>query len=201
MIWRAFLRDERAAAAAEFALVLPLLLIAIFGTIDVGNFAWTINKNEKATQVGARWAVATDMLDSSLANYSFAASGGITQGTKVDPTSFPGVTCTSTSCTCASGGTCAWGPTLDSAAFTRLVNRMKQVNPDITASNVVVNYAWSGLGFSGDPNGPDVAPLTTVRLTGMTYKPLTLFIFNAALPVPNASYALTLEDGQGTDSY
>lgn len=203
MNWRELLTNERGAAAAEFSLVLPLLLLAIFGTIDVGRYAWVINMNEKATQAGTRWAVATDLIDSDLKTYSFAAQGGITQGTVVDQTAFPGVTCqsngTAATCSC-DGASCSFGLTADNTAFTNLVNRMKQFNPNINAQNVVVNYAWSGLGFSGDPNGPDVAPLTTVRLRNMNFSPLTLFIFGGSVPLPSASYALSMEDGQGTTS-
>ncbi|AIT78904.1 TadE/TadG family type IV pilus assembly protein [Novosphingobium pentaromativorans] len=197
-------RNENGASAAEFALVLPILLIALIGTIDVGLYAWNINQAEKATQTGARWAVATDMVASGLKTYSFAVSGGVPQGTVVDQTAFPGVTCqsngTTASCTCASGGTCSFPLTADNAAFTRLVTRMAQIDGDITASNVVVTYAWSGLGFSGDPNGPDVAPLTTVSLRNMTYTPLTTLLFQVSVPLPSFAYALTMEDGSGTVS-
>ncbi|CDO38257.1 MULTISPECIES: TadE/TadG family type IV pilus assembly protein [Novosphingobium] len=197
-------RDQNGASAAEFALVLPILLIALIGTIDVGLYAWNINQAEKATQTGARWAVATDMVASGLKTYSFAVSGGVPQGTVVDQTAFPGVTCqsngTTASCTCASGGTCNFPLTADNAAFGRLVTRMAQIDSDITASNVVVTYAWSGLGFSGDPNGPDVAPLTTVSLRNMTYTPLTTLLFQVSVPLPSFAYALTMEDGSGTVS-
>ena len=56
--------DCDGAAGAEFALVLPLLILFLFGMIDVGRYMWTINQLEKATQVGARWAVVTDMVAS-----------------------------------------------------------------------------------------------------------------------------------------
>ena len=51
-----------------------------------------------------------------------------------------------------------------------------------------------GLGYSGDPTGPDVAPLTTVELTGLTFKPLILF--GGSVNFPSIQAALTLEDGE-----
>ena len=41
---RHLLRDEGGASAAEFALVLPLLLILLFGTIDVGRYVWSLSQ-------------------------------------------------------------------------------------------------------------------------------------------------------------
>lgn len=201
---RAFVEDRRAASAAEFALVLPLLLLLILGTIDVGLYAWQLNRAEKSTQIGARWAVATDMIASGLQGYSFASSGGIPQGTVVSASAFPGVTCQSSgagaSCTCAAGGSCAFPLTASSTAFTALVNRMQQIDPHVSAANVVVTYGWSGLGFSGDPNGPDVAPLTTVSLRNMTYQPISTAIFGVQVSLPTFAYTLTMEDGSGTVS-
>jgi hypothetical protein len=201
---RAFVQDRAAASAAEFALVLPLLLLLILGTIDIGLYAWQVNQAEKATQTGARWAVATDMIASGLQNYSFASAGGIPQGTVVGVSAFPGVTCqsggTSVSCTCAAGGSCAFPLTASNTAFTALVTRMKQIDGHITASNVVVTYGWSGLGFAGDPNGPDVAPLTTVSLRNMNYQPISTLVFGVQVPLPTFAYTLTMEDGSGTVS-
>ena len=42
---------------------MPILLFAI---IDGGRFAWEYNRAEKATQIGARMAVVTDVISTDL---------------------------------------------------------------------------------------------------------------------------------------
>ena len=56
---RRLLLDRTASSAAEFAMVLPLLILFLFGIIDGGRYMWEVNKAEKATQAGARVAIAT----------------------------------------------------------------------------------------------------------------------------------------------
>ena len=196
----AFVRDQRGASAAEFALVLPLLMIVLFGSIDIGRYGWNLSQAQKATQIGARWAAATDMIPSDLYSYSFATSGGIPQGTTVNATAFPGVICDNAGCRCPAGGTCNYGMTANTAAFNRLVARMADIYPDLTAANVQVTYAWSGLGFSGDPNGADVAPLITVSLRNLQFAPFTSFVWGAQFNLPSFAYSMPMEDGFGTSS-
>lgn len=208
---RRFIRDVSGAGAAEFALVVPLMLALLFAIIDVGRFVWAYNEAEKATQVGARWTIATDMVPTDLIGYSFAVDGGIPQGTPVPSSAFPGVSCTSTGCDCvtdeaicpgAAAGSCDFGTTADSDAFNAIVARMRRQKPDITASNVVVDYCNSGLGFSGDPHGPDVAPIVTVRLKDLKFRPMTLMVFDSpSIDMPSARYSLTMEDGRGDDAH
>jgi Flp pilus assembly pilin Flp len=200
-----FLRNENGGPAAEFALVLPVLLIFLLGTIDVGRLMWDWNQAEKATQMGVRYAVATDIVPSDLTTYSFTSSSeGIEQGDPVPEDNFPGVTCVGTpgtaSCSCVPGGTCNFGMTADATAFGNIVNRISAFKPDVTEDNVVIDYAYSGLGFAGDPNGADVAPLVTVRLQNLDFQPLLTQIFGTAITLPDFSATLTLEDGDGNFS-
>lgn len=196
----AFLRETRGASAAEFALVLPIFLLFLLGILDVGLYAWNINQLEKATQMGTRWAVATNMVPSGLASYSFATSGGISQGSVVPQGSFGGITCTSTGCRCK--GSCASGltPGFDAAAFTAIANRMRQFKSGIEDGDITIEYDWSGLGYAGDPNGPDVAPFVTVRVTGLQFQPISLLLFGASVDLPAARYTLTAEDSEGAFS-
>ncbi len=187
-------------------MVLPVVILLLLAIIDVGRFAWAFNKAEKATQVGARWAAVTDLVPSGLATYSFAVSGGIPQGSPVPVSAFPGVLCqsngTTVTCTCASGGTCSFATTPNATTFRDIVVRMKTIKQDIGEANVAVSYGNSGLGYAGDPNGPDVAPIINVRLHNATFRPLSLLVFGvSSLPMPSFSYSLTMEDGQGTVGY
>lgn len=195
----AFFRDERGASAAEFALVLPLLLIFLLGIIDVGRYMWESNRAEKATQMGARYAVVTEMVPSGLETYSFALSDGILAGDPVPIARFDRAVCNTSSCTCTGASVCG-SAGYDAAAFDAIVARMNAMYPPITDSNVIVEYRNVGLGYAGDPNGPDVAPLVTVRLTGLDFQPTTFVLFGRDINLPDFRAALTLEDGSGNVS-
>lgn len=185
-------------------MVLPVLLFFLLGTVDVGRLMWTWNKAEKATQVGVRFAAVTDMVPSGLASYDFVNVGGLTQGSVVPETMFGGASCTSSggsvSCSCHSGATCPSLGTANTAAFTNILTRMQRMMPELTAANVVVDYGYSGLGFAGDPNGSDVAPLITVSLRSVQFTPVLLELFGASISLPASSSSMTLEDGSGTTS-
>lgn len=210
MTQRGFWTDEEGGPAAEFAMVLPLALIFLFGIIDVGRYMWEYNQAEKATQMGARYAVATDVVASGLSGYSFAVSCGVQQGDPVTSAAFPGINCTgggtvaspSASCTLAGTSSCgtAIPTTASGVALGAIVNRMRLFKSDILPANVTVNYGYSGLGYAGDPNGLDVAPLVTVSVTGLTFQPLLTLIFSTPISMGTFSYSLTLEDGAGTTS-
>jgi Flp pilus assembly protein TadG len=191
------LRDQNGASAAEFGLVLPLLLFLLMGVIDAGRFMWEYNRAEKATQMGARYAVTTEMVPSGLETYSFAVSDGILAGTPVPAANFTQATCNTSSCSPCTGSVCG-SIGYDAAAFDAIVARMNLMYPMITDTNVTIEYRNVGLGYAGDPNGPDVAPLVTVRLTGLTFQPLVSMIFGGSVGMPDFAAALTLEDGSGT---
>jgi hypothetical protein len=200
------LRDCRGASAAEFALVLPLLLLMLFGIIDAGRFAWEFNKAEKATQVGARVAVVTDVIPGGLATASYVGVSGLTQGDVIPASALGLISCWSASgtltcsCTPPNGASpCPALGTANTASFDRIVTRMQYMKPDITASNVRVEYRGSGLGFAGDPNGMEVAPLVTVRLSGLQFKPITALLF-ATIAMPDFRTSLTAEDSSGSQS-
>ncbi len=194
--------DRAATSAAEFALILPLALLLLFGIIDVGNYAWTLNEYEKATQMGTRYAVVTNVVQPALETQSYVgvtcAGTALRAGDRICREALGTLECSGTACTCVTAP-CPAGP-VDNARFTALVNRMRTFQPDITADRVRVAYRGAGLGYAGDPNPPEIAPLVTVRIVNATYAPITLSPFGVAVPLPDFSYSLTLEDGEGATS-
>ena len=192
MTRRNLLTDCTGATAAEFAMVLPLLLILLFGVIDGGRFLWEFNRAEKATQVGARVAIVTNVLAEEIGTQDYVGVNGLTQGDRIPASDFTPVTCTS--------GGCGTGYTFDSDTFNNvLLPRMQAMDPRITADNVEVEYTGSGLGFAGDPNGSDAAPMVTVKLKGLTFTPITSLLF-ATFSMPDFASTMSSEDLSGSQS-
>jgi Flp pilus assembly protein TadG len=195
------LRRQDAATSAEFAMVLPLLILFLLGTIDVGRYMWGLNKVEKATQMGARMAVVTTMVPGGLAAANYGTSLG--QGASIPTSSFGAAQCAkpaaSVTCTCATTP-CPTLTPVDTAAFNAVTGRMKLIAPMVTDPNVTIDYTNSGLGYAGDPTGPDVAPIVTVTAANVPFRPLVFMFLGGNLKLPTVSASLTLEDGQGNFS-
>jgi Flp pilus assembly protein TadG len=169
--------------------VLPLLLIFLLGIIDVGRLMWTLNQAEKATQMGARYAVVSNPV-ASIINVNYVTAHNIPGGDVVPATLFSQAVCTNTACTVSGSA----ANSRDGDAFDDIVEWMQNFYGGVTAANVVVSYQNVGLGYSGNPHGPDVSPLTTVELRNLTFAPLVLF--GGTLNLPTVKATLTFEDGQ-----
>lgn len=183
-------------------MVLPVLLLFLLGVIDVGRFMWTMNRAEKAAQMGVRFAIVTDSIPSGLNGYNFTGTSSLQPGDTVPTSAYSKMTCSkpgsgTESCACASGGSCPWGTSVTSGAFGRLQSQMEKFLPELKASNIQVDYVPSGLGFAGDPSGPNIYPIVTVRLTGLTFTPLLAQFFGASFTIPDVQTSLTMEDGTG----
>lgn len=215
--------NDRAASAAEFALILPAALLILFGIIDVGRYAWQLNEYEKAVQLGARYAVATTVVPGALAEDTAfdgqsCDGAALTYGDTICADAMQPIRCTSSTpttvtatCTCVTGvnGGACLSSSPNNNAFANIVSRMRVASKRIDATDVIIEYTGSGLGYYGDPatytdSGgtdiplPDAAPIVTVKLTNMRYQPITLTLVGTDVPYPEFSYSLTLEDGDGT---
>ena len=195
-------RDLGGSTAAEFSLVLPLLFILLFGVIDGGRFLWETNRAEKATQMGVRMAVVTNVLAPGLVSedYTGKVVGGTTikAGDLIPAGALGVIKCTSAGCTCQTAPCPSSLGTMDSTTFGLLVARMTAIDPNITAANVVVSYSGSGLGTAGDGGATsmDISPLITVSLTELKFVPITSLLL-ATLTLPSFSSTLTAEDASG----
>jgi hypothetical protein len=197
-------RDCTAASSAEFAMVLPLLLILLLGMIDAGRFMWDYNRATKATQVGARVAVVTNSVPSGLAAEEYVGqsvdSVTLTQGDIIPASALGRITCTRDACTCTTTPCPDDVGALDPSVFDQvLLPRMKAMYPAISADNVQLNYTGSGIGYAGDPHGMQIAPVVTVELTGLQFVPITSFLL-ASVTMPDFRTSLTSEDASGSQS-
>jgi Flp pilus assembly protein TadG len=218
MTRRNLLRDRAGASAAEFALVLPLFLILLFGIIDAGRWMWIYNEAEKATQMGARFAIVTEGIAGDRASGTgiyapYVGVGGLIQGDVIPASQFGKIVCTATvgaggtvtaSCSCTTNP-CPTLGTPNSTAFNNVVTRMKAFLPQLAANNVTIEYSSSGLGYAGSPILPDLSPLVTVKIGGgapatpLRFTPLTTFAL-ASMTMPTFTTTLSAEDVSGAYS-
>lgn len=56
MNWRSLWKAEGGAAASEFVLAMPMILVLIFVSMEAGNFFWSQQKLVQAVRDGARYA-------------------------------------------------------------------------------------------------------------------------------------------------
>jgi len=178
-------------------------MILLFGIVDAGRLAWEYNRTVKATQVGARVAVVTSSFPPGLTGQSYLGTFGgvtLTQGDRIPAAALGDLQCTRTACTCSTAPCPSTPGTLDTTIFdTVLLRRMQNMNPRIAAGNVTIDYTGSGLGYAGDPNGMQIAPLVTVTVSGMTWHPITGLMF-LNFNLPPISTSLTAEDASGNQS-
>jgi len=200
---------ERAATAAEFALVLTLLLTLMFGIIDAGRYMWEANQAEKATQVGARMAAVTGAISPDLIEANFA-SVDVKPGELIPADAMGTVVCTSEGCTCetTSGGPpCPFddGDVDTDTLEDVILPRMQAIKANLTADNIVVSYSGSGFGYAGSPptkgggsvaETMEVSPLITVSLRDVEFTPISSFLL-ASIALPSAATTVVAEDLSG----
>ena len=190
-------RDRSAAAGAEFALVLPVVIFFLFGIIDAGRFMWELNRAEKATQIGARMAIVTDPLSPGLIAADYV-TGTVKAGDLIPASALGTVLCTSTVCTCEVAPCPITSEAVAGTFSTVLVARMAQIYPRITAANVEVRYSGSGFGYASSTT-MEVSPLITVSLRNIPFDFVSALGL-AAITMPPASATLTAEDASGSYS-
>ena len=185
---RGFWKDKRGISTIEFAIVALVFFMLLFGIVDIGRAMFEWNSAAKATHWGVRLAVVSNMVAPGLYTYDgVAAAGGnglpIPAGA-IDPNP---VVCTNSGCN-------GYGP-INTAAFNAIVARMQQAYSRVEPENVVVEYLHvPGVGFAGNPYGPDFVPIVTVRLQGMAFNLLTTLFGFASINMPAFASTMPGED-------
>jgi Flp pilus assembly protein TadG len=204
---RSLWREETGAVFAEFAILLPLVVTIVCGSIDFLYAFYQWNAAAKAVEVGARIAAVSDPVAADLNTLSNqAVMGGLAPGSAIPPFT---VTCREGICTCI--GTCTGlaGNSFNPVAMNRIVfgrgsatcgdatsyyaTGMCDVLSSITVDNVVIVYSQTGLGYAGRPGGP--VPTITVSLQNMYFQFFFVSaLFGASIAMPAMTTTITAED-------
>ncbi|MCZ6587187.1 MAG: pilus assembly protein [Alphaproteobacteria bacterium] len=184
---RKLIADTSGAAAIEFAIISLVLVLFTFAILDVGFALYWFNRAEKATQMGVRVASVSNPVTDFLA--SFSGTGGGTAGVSCSDGSgviiaacdHADITCsvsgTTGTCTSAGGSFGEPGNFVD-AAFIKIFNEMMVMYPQLSSTNVQVEYRPSPLGFIGRPGAIadtyNLVPQVTVRIVNLEYNYIAL---------------------------
>lgn len=83
-----FVRDARGVAASEFALILPVMMLLLLGSVEVGNALLLHRKVTSATQTGADLAAQAQALDDADIANLFEAMDAILEPFPTAPAGF-----------------------------------------------------------------------------------------------------------------
>jgi hypothetical protein len=182
-------RDQDGAVLVEATVTMTVLLVFVLGSIDFLFAFYQWNAATKALLLGARIAAVSDPVADGLNLLSVtAASTAAPLGASMPAFA---VRCDGAAATCTCTGFCDGFRGYDSRAMNTIVfgrgssscgdagsiyyAGMCDILPRITAANVVIVYAQTGLGYVGRPNGP--APTISIALQNLPFQ----FYFLAGL--------------------
>jgi hypothetical protein len=194
----------------EATIVLSIMLVLVMGAIDFLLLVYQWNAAAKAVQIGARLAAVSDPVAAGLNDLSRAVVSVLIPPGAAMPNFV--VTCDgrAASCTCNGGSICRALKGYDSAAMNTIIFGrgrsscsdtktaenigMCDIFPRITAANVVIVYAQTGLGYAGRPGGP--MPTITLSLQNL---PFHFFFLNGLLgfrdlKIPASTISVTAGD-------
>jgi Flp pilus assembly protein TadG len=179
-----FLRDQDGGPFIEAAVMIPILLTFVLGSVDFMNAFIQWNQATKAVEVGARIAAVSDPVASGLNTIPTRALSSSTLLGDTMP-DFQ-VTCdgNTQACTCTRG-TCTGMGTYNATAMNLIVfgrggnaacttatsyytAGMCNMFGSITPANVKVVYSQTGLGFAGRVAGP--VPTITVSIENLQFQ-------------------------------
>ena len=181
-----FVKNKAATALAEFALILPVLMLLIFSILDIGFIAWQFQQGEIASKRAVRLAATRSLL----------VPGAIPDCGPAQPsTSVAGTRCSNIAdysvwATCRGDGS---GDAACGADIVRVAQEISSFYPAANPDDIVIEFSGAGLGFVG--MGHPV-PLITVRFVNVDFQ----FVFLgtlanlAGIQMPEMSASATGED-------
>ncbi len=204
-------RDEDGGPLVEVAIILPILILFLFGGVDFMNALYQWNAAAKAVEIGARIAAVSDPVASGLTSIADdALTSGLASGSPMPDFT---VECDggASVCSCTSGacdGTGAYSAeAMGLIVYGRAGNSdctppasqyfagMCNLQGSIAPRYVTVVYKQTGLGYAGRSLGP--IPTITVSLNAASSKtklPFKFFFLPfAALNIPQVTTTITGE--------
>lgn len=163
-VWDRFWQDERGASLVEFAAVVALFLVLIFGLLDFGRAFWQYGQASTAAQIAARIAIVRPPVCAGVPDQHVLAAGA--------PRTDFGTACLNGGAggICANPGviTCTGG---NDATTNEIWNRTAILMPaGTTQANYQFSYEYTDeLGFLGGP----FVPMVTVEIVGAQFQFIT----------------------------
>ena len=204
-------RDEDGGPLVEVAIILPILILFLFGGIDFMNALYQWNAAAKAVEIGARIAAVSDPIASGLTSLADdVLSSGVTSGNPMPDFT---IECDGSvaACSCTSGACDGMGSYSPDAMGLIVYGRagngdctapssqyfagMCNLHPAVAPQYVTVVYQQTGLGYAGRSLGP--VPTITVSLNAPSSKtklPFKFFFLPfTAINIPQVTTTITGE--------
>jgi TadE-like protein len=210
MLSREFVHDCHGAVLVEVTVVMTIMFIFILGSIEFLFAFYQWNAATKAIQIGARIAAVSDPVAAGLNGLSAAVVSAVLPPGATMPNFVVRCDGAAATCTCLTIGACPGVGTYNPAAMNTIIfgrgssscsdaksfydAGMCDIFSRITAANVVITYAQTGLGYAGRPGGP--VPTITISLQNLPFQ----FFFLGGIrgfkdiPIPALTTSITAED-------
>lgn len=159
----AFSHNEDGSTLIEFAIVMPLFLLILFGLIDFGRMGFEYVMTNKAVQLAARVAVARLPACTGVATIN--ARGAVPVGS-VPP--YFGTNCRAGATVCASPATVTCNGDIGNATVAEIWGDIQNLLPvGAQPANLRFSYAYTrDLGFLGGP----FVPMVTVETRNLNFQ-------------------------------
>lgn len=181
---------RKGASLAEFALMLPLMLLMTFGMLETGFFVWQVQQGEIAANRAVRLAsTRTLLIPGSIADC----------GPGTPPNAIAGQECSHLAGNDLSEWAVCYGDGTGSPAgrcgpdVAALVTEIQRFYPRAEPENIVISFHGAGLGFQG--LGHPV-PIITVKFEGVQFRFMALAGLADLAPItlPDMSASAAAED-------